>query len=87
MKHERLENVAESIGKLIINGYRISKSVMEIIGEYDRYSEITLEKRYAYYDDDDNLQGFDEYISININNGDYSITHKAVEKYKRYSSK
>lgn len=83
---ERVNNVAETIGKLIINGYGISQGVMESVGKFNRYTEITLKRRYAYFDNEDNLQGFDEYITINVNTGDYTTIRKPVEKYKRYSS-
>lgn len=87
MKKEKVNNVAETIGNLILSGYTLSRGVREDIGESIKYSEITLQKRYAYYDDEDNLQGFDEEITINVDSGEAIVTRKPVEKYKRYSAK
>ena len=87
MENDTTKNVAETIGKLIIAGYRISGGSMESYGEYDKMVDIALSKRHAYYDDNDYLQGFDELIKIDIATGDMEISHRPVEKYKRYPSK
>lgn len=87
MENDRTSNVAETIGKLIIAGYRISGGFMESYGEYDKMVDITLSKRHAYYDSNDCLQGFDETIKIDINTGSMDIEYKSVEKYKRYPTK
>lgn len=86
MEKQKVENVAESIGNLVLDGYRMTRGLREDIGESIAYSEMIFEKRYAYYDDNDYLQGFDEIITINIHTGDIAIEHRPVEHYKRYSS-
>lgn len=84
MENEKTTKVAETIGNLILNGYNVVQGIRCDIGKSIKYSEITLKKRYAYYDDNDCLQGFDEIITINVDNGDIEIEHKNVESYKRY---
>lgn len=87
MEKDKCKNVAETIGQLIINGYQMSEGRAASCGKYYAMSEITLKKRYAYYDDNEYLQGFDEFIKIDIATGDMEISHKPVEKYRRYPSK
>lgn len=87
MEKDRCENVAETIGQLIISGYQVSGGKAASYGKCYAMSEITLKKRYAYYDDNDTLQGFDELIKIDITTGDMEISYKPVEKYRRYPSK
>lgn len=83
---DKTKNVAETIGSLILNGYSVSQGYRNDIGSNVEYHEITLKKRYAYYDDNDYLQGFDEKITINVKSGEIFIEHSSVESYKRYSS-
>lgn len=87
MEKDRTSNVAETIGRLVISGYRLYSGNTISYGKYDTMSEITLKKRYAYYGDDDYLQGFDESVRIDITTGDMEISRKPVEKYRRYPSK
>ena len=87
MEKDKCNNVAETIGQLIISGYQMSDSRAASYGKHYAMSEITLKKRYAYYDDSNCLQGFDEFIRIDIATGDMEISHKPVEKYRRYPSK
>lgn len=87
MEKDRTSNVAETIGRLIISGYQVSGGKADSYGKHYVLSEITLKKRYAYYDDDDYLQGFDENVRIDIATGDMEISRKPVERYRRYPSK
>lgn len=87
MKKDKCKNVAETIGQLIINGYSVSGGRTTSYGKCDTMAEIVLNKRFAYYDDNDYLQGFDEYIKIDISTGDMEISYSPVEKYRRYASK
>ena len=81
---KKVKNIPEFIGKCILDGYRMDKGRCDIIGhEYD-YDYITLRKRFAYYDDDKNLQGFDAYIDVDCKNGEIIIRQKPVEKYKAF---
>lgn len=84
MEKDRIKNVAETIGNLIIHGYQVKGGESANIGECSKLKNIKLSKRYAYYNDNDVLQGFDETIEIDIATGDITISHKAVEPYKRY---
>lgn len=84
MEKEKTKNVAETIGNLIINGYEINGGTSIHFGEWKKYVNIKLSKRYSYYGDDDVLRGFDESIEIDIASGEMTISHKAVEPYKRY---
>lgn len=87
MENDTTKNVAETIGNLIIAGYLISGGSMESYGKYGKMADIVLNKRHAYYDGNDCLQGFDETIKIDINTGSMDIEYKPVEKYKRYPTK
>lgn len=87
MEKDKCKNVAETIGQLIISGYQVSGGRADSYGKCYAMSEITLRKRYAYYDDNDYLQGFDELIKIDIATGDMEISYNSVEKYRRYPSK
>lgn len=87
MEKDKCKNVPEIIGMLIINGYSVSGGGSVSYGKHCTMSEIVLKKRYAYYDDNDYLQGFDEFIKIDISTGDMEISYSPVEKYRRYPSK
>lgn len=87
MEKDKCKNVPETIGKLILNGYSVSGGRSISYGKHYIMSEIILKKRYAYYDDNDYLQGFDESIKIDISTGDMEISYSTVENYRRYPSK
>ena len=78
METTRVENVAETIGNLIISGYRMSKGNAIMYGKYYSMDYIILEKRYAYHDNKNNLHGFDEIIAIDIITKEMVISHKDI---------
>lgn len=81
---DKVNNVAEFIGKCVLDGYSIDKGRCNIIGhEYD-YECITLRKRFAYYDDDKYLQGFDAYIDVDCKTGEIDVRQKPVERYRAF---
>ena len=84
MEKEKTTKVAETIGNLILNGYNVIQGIRCDIGTSIKYSVITLKKRYAYYDDSDYLQGYDETVTINVDSGYIEIERKNVESYRRY---
>lgn len=83
-KVQKVKNIPEFIGNLVLDGYRMDKGECNITGHIYDYSYITMKKRFAYYDDDKNLQGFDVYIDIDCKNGEIIIRQKSVEKYKAF---
>ena len=84
MENEKTTKVAETIGNLILNGYKVIQGIRCDVGTSIKYSVITLKKRFAYYDDNDYLKGFDETITINVDSGYIEIDRKSVENYRRY---
>lgn len=82
---EKTTRVAETIGNLILDGYNVAQGIRCDIGKSIKYSTIVLKKRYAYYDDNNYLKGFDEIVTINVDSGYIEIERKSVESYKRYS--
>lgn len=78
METTKIKNVAETIGNLIINGYRMSKGNAITYGKYYAMDYIILEKRYAYRDDNNNLHGFDEVIAIDISTKEMVISYRDI---------
>lgn len=81
---QKVKNIAEFIGKLVLDGYRMDKGLCSVTGHVYDYESITMKKRFAYYDDDKYLQGFDAYIDIDCKNGEIIIRQKPVEKYRAF---
>lgn len=86
MEREHTTNVAETIGNLILNGYSIHHAMCDECGESRTYSHIIFKRRYAFYNEDAKLKGFDEFVSLNTNNGDIYISQREIGSEENDSS-
>lgn len=84
MEIEKIKNVAEMIGNLILSGYRIDRGEIEQFGHCRRMTEVVFKKRFGYRDNDGTLKGFDETIVINTNSKEMMVYQMEIKENRQY---